>query len=162
MLSSPSKGRYVTAMTNRSWVLSVAALGLIVAAGCGDSTGSGGGGNGGGGEGGAPADTEINGCKASTAEDMTGMASVELAWTLPHQKCIKVDAGTRVTWNVAPATFTTHPLDGGETPDIDDTALITTADQTGNTASVTFDEPGVYPYFCGIHFTSMQGVIYVE
>jgi plastocyanin len=31
----------------------------------------------------------------------------------------------------------------------------------GNSAVVTFDAPGAYPYFCSVH-TNMMGVVYVQ
>lgn len=150
-------------MFNRS-VLAVA-VGLLMAVGCGDDS-TGGGGSGGSGEGGSPSDggggsapTDVNGCTLADAEDETGSAAVDLEWTLTHQRCVRVAAGTTVTWT---GSFTSHPLKGGESPDIDDASPITAADQTGAAASVTFDTAGDFPYFCNFHFGSMQGVIYVE
>lgn len=149
--------------TSRLASLACLALGLSLTVGCGDSTGSGGSGNGGeaaGGEGqgGTPVGEEVNGCTRAAATDMTGMTDITLTWTLTHQQCIVVDAGTRVTWE---GDFTTHPLSGGESP-TEEAGPITSTDQSGTTASVTFASAGEFPYFCGIHFSSMQGVIYVE
>ena len=102
--------------------------------------------------------TLVNGCSIDLAQDMTGMATVDIAWTNPAADCILVDAGTVVNWN---GDFTAHPLAGGESPnDADD--LISQSDQTGATASVTFDTAGDYPYFCTIHTTTMLGVVYVQ
>lgn len=155
-------------MFNRS-ILAMA-VGLLMAVGCGDDStgggGSGGSGGAGGGDGGSPSDggsgagpAEVNGCTLADADDETGSATVDLEWTLTHQECIRVAVGTTVTWTGA---FTTHPLKGGESPDIDASSPITESDQTGADASVTFDTAGEFPYFCNVHFGSMQGVIYVE
>ena len=145
-------------------------LALLVACGDDGSGGSGGGDDGGapeggssdggssdGGSGGAPA--ALNGCTRADAEDMTGMANVMLTWSNPHSECIVVDAGTVVTWT---GDFAFHPLAGGETPTVDDASPITMSDQTGDSASVTFDAGGEYPYFCTVHTSAMQGVVYVE
>lgn len=142
----------------KHWVL-VMAVGLVSLGACGDDTSDGNGGNseGGSNAGGGTPDTEVNGCKRSAADDRTADAEVELDWTLTHQECIVVAAGTKVTWN---GDFLTHPLLGGETPEEDDSSPISASD--GTTSSVIFASPGVFPYFCNAHFDSMQGVIYVE
>lgn len=142
------------------------------AVGCGDSGtgGSGGGASGGGDTGGAPAGggggsaaAMLNGCDAASAEDQTAAAEVDIDWKLSTQECIRVSAGTTVNWNVtAPSTFASHPLVGGDVSVGDEGGVISDSDQTGATASVTFDTPGEFPFFCTIHLTSMQGVIYVE
>jgi plastocyanin len=151
-------------------------VGTLAAVGCGDSgsSGSGGGGTGGdagtggsttttsttssgGGGGGGP--TLVNGCDISTAEDMTGMAAVDLTWSNPHQKCIRISAGTDVTWT---GTFSVHPLSGGVTGTPDALSPITAADQTGAAATVNFEGTGEFPYYCTVHLAAMQGVIYVE
>lgn len=138
-------------------VTCVAALFL----GCGeDSPGSNGGSGGGGGS-----DTLINGCIQSQASDMTGMANVTVtdisAWQIPHSACVRVSANTELTWQ---GNFTIHPLVGGETPTTDDASPITAINASSGSedASVTLDTAGTYPYFCEIHLTTMQGVIYVE
>jgi plastocyanin len=142
---------------------------LMAMAACGDSDGSGGtgaaGGSGGepsagapaGGEGGAPAAT-VNGCTFETAEAAPA-GPVDLAWALSHQECLIVEVGTTVTWT---GDFGFHPLAGGETGTADAASAITTSDQTGASASVTFDVAGDFPYFCEVHLSSMQGVIYVR
>jgi len=140
-------------MRTRLAILACLTLGVSLAIGCGDSSAAGGSG-----AGGAPVDVEVNGCVRSEAEDMTGQAEVTLTWTNPHQKCVVVDAGTTIVWD---GDFVAHPLSGGENP-TEEAGPITSSDQSGATASVTFASGGDFPYFCGIHFGTMQGVIYVE
>lgn len=143
------------------------------AAGCGDSGtgGAGGGSSGGGDEGGAPGTGGgggsgpdlLNGCDQATADDETASAEVDIDWKLSTQACIRVATGTTVNWNVtAPSTFASHPLVGGTANGGEEAGAISDSDQTGATASVTFDAAGEYPFFCTIHLSSMQGVIYVE
>ena len=143
------------------------------AVGCGDSGtgGAGGGSSGGGDEGGSPATggggggsaATVNGCTLATADDQTAAAEVDIDWKLTTQECIRVAVGTTVNWNVtAPSTFASHPLAGGDVAGGAKSGPISDSDQTGATASVTFDAAGEYPFFCTIHQASMQGVIYVE
>lgn len=116
-----------------------------------------------GGTGGSP--MVVNGCTEAEAVDMTGMASVTVtdiaAWVVVHSACVRVSANTEVTWQ---GDFTIHPLAGGATPNRDDASPISMLNANSGTAdaSVTLDTPGAYPYFCEIHLTTMQGVIYVE
>lgn len=102
----------------------------------------------------------VHGCSMALAEDMTGMATVNLDWTNPHSRCILVDVGTDVVWTATPS-FTAHPLAGGVSP-TDDDNFISQTDQSGATATVTFDTAGDYPYFCTSHPVGMSGVVYVE
>lgn len=110
---------------------------------------------------------EAHGCRYEMADDLTGNATVVitdlLAWDLGHNDfCIIVDQGTIVSWNGA---FNLHPLDGGISPTEDATSPITVAGEgaaNGDTVEVTLDAEGDFPYFCGVHDTVMQGVIYVD
>ncbi|MFO0555179.1 MAG: hypothetical protein U0271_42770 [Polyangiaceae bacterium] len=120
--------------------------------GCGDDGGAGGGG-------GAGGEESINGCTESDAEDMTGMTDVTLTWTNPHQKCIKVDTGTNVTWD---GDFTLHPIADGSPDTGPENGPLTNADQTGTTVSVIYASAGTNPYFCKVHNATMQGVVYVR
>lgn len=108
--------------------------------------------------------TVVNGCTEDAASDHTGQDTVTItdiaAWTIGHQVCIVVDVGTTVEWA---GNFTAHPLMGGETSTTDASSPITQVDATsGSTAMVTFASIGDYPYFCGIHLSSMQGVVFVR
>lgn len=111
---------------------------------------------------------EAHGCTFETAMDMTGAATVSItdvaAWTFDHNACIIVDTGTEVTWT---GNFNNHPLEGGVSPNddatnpIDVAGVIVNAMNGNNTAEVMFPMAGDYPYFCGLHVNSMQGVVYV-
>lgn len=68
---------------------------------------------------------------------------------------ITIKAGTTVTWtnrgrtehNVLPV------VDGAFTPiEIEDL-------EPGMSASITFDEPGDYPYYCSLHGTKTKGMV---
>lgn len=118
------------------------------------STTSGMGGNGG------DAGPTLNGCTRSGATDETGSATAAVpAWSIPHQGCIVVDAGTAVTWT---GDFTFHPLSGGETNMADASSPISGNTPANGEVTVTFATAGEYPYYCTNHGSSMQGVIYVE
>lgn len=116
-----------------------------------------------GGSGGIVDDT-IHNCRSVMANDLTGEAAITITdisqWRVPHQACIRVSVGTVITWE---GDFTAHPLEGGISPTTDASSPITEegADSGTGSASVTFDAEGTYPYFCRIHDTTMQGVIYV-
>lgn len=111
---------------------------------------------------------EAHGCTFETAMDMTGAATVSIsdisAWSFDHSACIIVNTGTEVTWT---GNFSSHPLEGGVSPNddatnpIDVAGVVVNAMNGNNTAEVTFLMAGDYPYFCGIHVDSMQGVVYV-
>ncbi len=109
--------------------------------------------------------TTVNGCTEQNAIDLTGQSSVTItdtsAWRVVHSACIIVSENTTVTWE---GNFGSHPLSGGVTPTADTTSPITLAGPgTGSTPiDVIFSSTGDFPYFCTIHKTSMQGVIYVR
>ena len=159
----------------RTNILSLASALLVFGIACGDS-GSGGsdtggsGGDGGsgaaggaggsgaaGGDGGSGGAALVNGCSRGTATEAAG--DVDLTWALTHQECTAIAVGATVTWT---GDFVLHPLVGGEAPVEDAGSDISASDQSGASASVTFATAGEYTYFCTIHGTSMQGVIYVE
>ena len=90
------------------------------------------------------------------ALDFTGFDTVALdiqdnAFT---QRVVVVKAGTEITWtnqgrnehNVRPS------IEGAFEP-------ISTLDlaEKGDSASITFDEPGDFPYFCSLHGTATRG-----
>ena len=107
-----------------------------------------------------PAVAQVHGCTLEAATDRTGEAIVDLDWDFGHSSCILVDPGTTVRWVVA-GSWSQHPLTGGVTPISDNSNPISLADIEGDVASVTFDSPGAYPYFCQVHTTTMTGVVYV-
>ena len=128
-----------------------ASLALVgVLAGCGSSGSSGTG---------TTAAGLVNGCDAAQATDMTTQTTVDLTWSLPHHECILVKKGTTVRWT---GDFQVHPLVGGEVPNSDSASPISMATPAGGSESVTFSQAGEFPYFCTVHTSQMEGVIYVE
>lgn len=101
----------------------------------------------------------VHGCTLETAIDRTGESSINLKWSNPHSKCLIVSPGTTVQWN---GNFTSHPLSGGISGNKDFISPISIASDFGGVTSVTFNEPDDYPYFCEIHTSIMNGVIYVS
>ncbi len=105
-------------------------------------------------------------CTYAAATDMTGTAAINITdiagWEIGHNVCLIVSAGTVLTWD---GNFTAHPLKGGVAPMADATNPIQIAGDgvTGAAAiDVTLADTGDYGYYCGIHTTSMRGVIYVD
>lgn len=86
-----------------------------------------------------------------TAFDTVALDIQDNAFT---QRVVVVKAGAEITWtnqgrnehNVRPS------IEGAFEP-------ISTLDlaEKGNSASITFDEPGDFPYFCSIHGTATRG-----
>lgn len=78
-------------------------------------------------------------------------------------KCLKVPAGTEVTFT---GDFSMHPLEpSGNRGTTTGNPIVPTA--SGNSKAFTFAAPGFYAYFCETHApsdngTSMSGVIWVE
>ncbi len=110
-------------------------------------------------------DFQVNSCTELTATDLTGQSTVIItdtsAWLVGHSACIMVSENTTVTWQ---GNFSAHPLGGGETPTTDVTSPISVA-ASGSGSSpvdVTFNDSGDYPYYCLVHKTAMQGVVYVR
>jgi plastocyanin len=115
----------------------------------------------------------VNGCDWSTATDLTGQSAVGIAFggalgTVYSPRCIRVKAGTQVTFNGA---FTFHPLLAGEVTGgvtvpaaSGTTPLPTTAVSGGTTATFAMTPAGAYGYFCTMHalLYGMTGAIYVE
>lgn len=157
---------------NAGWsVVLGAAMGLVLQ-GCGSSDGAGGSGGGAGsagsagdGGGGGTIEEVIHGCTLSTSTDLTAESAVTITelsqWIVPHQACVRISAGTEVTWE---GNFSVHPLVGGVSPMIDEASPITEegADSGTGSAAITLESEGTYPYFCDVHEATMQGVIYVE
>lgn len=151
-----------TATTSATTATTQAGCGSGGAGGAGCGAGGAGCGAGGAGCGAA----EVHGCTYATATDMKGNAEVSAAdggeWVIGYNACIIVDTGTKVTWT---GNFTLHPLDGGVSPDADAGSPISAAGEglSGDaTAEATLADAGEYPFFCGVHVGTMQGVIYVE
>ncbi len=110
----------------------------------------------------------VNGCDPELAQDMTGQATVIVAFGgifgLNYSpRCMRVDVGVEVSFNGA---FSSHPLQGGTvsggvgTPDNSGPIQPT---NTGSNASVVFPNAGTFPYYCGFHGPgfNMAGVVFV-
>ncbi len=144
-------------------ILAALAIGAAALTGCSSSDKGGSGSTTSGGGGGG---TTLNGCTLAAAQDQSGKMTVDVsalkAWALPHQLCLKVSAGTTVSWT---GDFGSHPIDGGSPGATDNASPITTAGKTvtgQGTVTVKLDKTGDFPYYCAVHQGSMQGVIYVR
>jgi plastocyanin len=110
----------------------------------------------------------INGCKASTAMDLTaaGGVQVDFGGALGNAyvpKCIKVSLGDQVKFV---GSFSFHPLQGGtvvgavQTPAV--TGPFATLTNMGNNKNFTMNAIGTFPYYCVPHGTAgMNGVVFV-
>jgi plastocyanin len=94
--------------------------------------------------------------------DRTCTTASTLQWSLnvtpfDPNRCMKVKAGSTVTW-VANPSFNTHPLEplGGDTP-----TPFSNLDLSGKSVTVTFPQAGTFGYHCHNHPSAMQGVIEV-
>ncbi len=121
----------------------------------------------------------LNGCSLAMAKDMTNKNVVTVTdtapWVFGHKSCILVNVGTQIVFNdkgIA-MTFVAHPLVGGVTGVVDNTSPITIAanQQANNKPQATQvtipafspnDSGKAFPYYCTVHLSSMQGVIYVK
>ena len=83
----------------------------------------------------------------------TGSATVEIRDFAFNPPELTVQPGTVVTW--------TNGDSVAHTVQADDGSFASSELDTGATFSFTFNEPGTFPYICGIH-TSMHGTIVVE
>ena len=96
----------------------------------------------------APTSTTTTVAKASGTADIV---AVDFAFKPQN---IEVTVGTKVTWTNNDTT--THQIVSKGDPFPGDGTI-----DVGETYSVTFDTPGTYDYFCGIH-NSMTGSIVVS
>lgn len=107
----------------------------------------------------------VNGCTSDIAIDLTGQQNVTItdhsSWLVGHGACVLVEPGTKVTWE---GNFNIHPLIGGSPGQVEATNPVTLGSpQTGsNPITIDFPSSGTFGYFCTIHTTSMQGVVYVQ
>jgi plastocyanin len=105
----------------------------------------------------APASADVVDLSGEEFEDRTGQAevAVQARDNTFVSAYITVDVGTTVTWtnrgrtehNVLPA------VDGAFTP------IETDQLEPGMSASITFEEPGDYPYYCSLHGTKTKGMV---
>jgi plastocyanin len=88
---------------------------------------------------------------AATASGEATVVAVDFAFS---PKDLKVTSGTKVTWTNNDSA--THQIVSKGDPFPGDGTI-----DSGESYSVTFDTPGTYDYFCGIH-NSMTGSIVVS
>jgi plastocyanin len=136
------------------------------ASGHGGQGGSGGGqgGNDGGGGDGSAAFVAFAPCTSESAyvSNATEIAFGGTLGLVYSPACLKIAAGTQVTFS---GDFGTHPLAPSTTRGMpSNNPIVVTG--SGTTMSFTFDAPGFYGYFCGEHGTDqgsgMAGMIWVE
>lgn len=106
---------------------------------------------------------KIDRSQAETYEDHRGQkeVTVDMATFLFSPRHIRISPGTTVTWT------NSDPVDHFVNTDSHPAHTYYPAQNSralskGQTYSVTYDLPGIYPYHCSAHFHLMQGSILVE
>lgn len=120
--------------------LSVSAV--LVVAGCGDDGGSAAG---------------LPDVPESEFEDLTGESAVDVAAVDNsfEPRYVRVSPGTEITFtNEGRNPHNVVPSEEGQFETIPTEDL-----EPGMSASLTFDEPGTYPYFCSLHGTATRGMV---
>jgi plastocyanin len=124
---------------------------------------------------GAPVDTGapfavVNGCTQASYVDMTAAGAsrtitATTATTAWAPNCVTISAGQTVTWN---APFGFHILAPGVAPNMTGTSAPSASPNpipnvsSGTTASATFTTPGIYGFYCSVHYPlGMVGAIQV-
>lgn len=128
------------------WLVVIAMSGLLLGAACSSSGEESS--NGGSDNGGSEAPFEINAEPVATTE-------VDLPKSYKFEpEAISVEAGEEVTWtNNDDFPHNVHLLDGSD---------VTEDLPVGESAAMTFDDPGEFYYECSIHPDQMQGKIVVN
>ncbi len=111
--------------------------------------------------------SSVNGCTASNFVDATAAgASRAVAFTFFKYSpaCLTIAAGQSVTFS---GDFYSHPLRAGVAPSLGGGAGPSPdpigSVNGGTTASFTFAQPGIYPYYCATHENiGMYGAIQVR
>lgn len=121
------------------------------------------GGSGTGGMGGMGGSTPA-GCTEATADDHLNDKNVDISFPganlMYSPGCIKVTAGTTVTFN---GNFAFHPLAGGSSPPTVDAASPIKNTSTGMSAKFDLPTAGTFDYFCQNHYLSgMTGTVIVK
>jgi plastocyanin len=139
--------------------------GMAASSSSSSSSSSGGMGGMGGAGGSGGGEMGLNGCVQAMADDLTGMANttIQFAGLSYTPKCIRVKAGTNVTFE---GNFALHPLEGGTVvngiPTADPMSPITLTN-TGMSKTFTLMNAGDVPYYCTAHAVAgMKGAIFVE
>ncbi|MGE0641636.1 MAG: plastocyanin/azurin family copper-binding protein [Thermoanaerobaculia bacterium] len=116
------------------------------------------------------ATAQVNDCTWPTATDQLNEPGITITFANGNfsyaPRCVIIEQGTQVTFSADSGTFGNHPLVGGrvengvEIPDPTSPIPHTTS---GTTVSFTFDNAGIYPFYCDNHSVtfSMYGAIYV-
>ncbi|MBP9113299.1 MAG: hypothetical protein KBF88_10860 [Polyangiaceae bacterium] len=106
----------------------------------------------------APDALKLNGCTSATYLDKTASPAT-IKWDttdgIPPNTCIRIKAGSKVTWN---GDLGIHPLKlkDGTFP----SPIPTTPITTGTTKEITFPDVGIFGFVCENH-SSMVGAIHV-
>lgn len=137
-------------MRRRRFLSGLVAVPAVVVVGCASDEEEGGSGE-------AEAPEGMPEVPESEFVDETGSDRVliEARDNLFEPQYVTITAGTEVTWeNVGRNAHNALPVE-------DDAFEPVTTDmlQPGDTASVTFDEPGLYPYYCSLHGTTTRGMV---
>jgi plastocyanin len=111
--------------------------------------------------------SSVNGCTASKYVDATAAgASRAVAFTFFKYSpaCLTIATGQSVTFS---GDFYSHPLRAGAAPsaggDAGSSQNPIASMNGGTTASFTFAQPGIYPYYCAAHENvGMYGAIQVR
>lgn len=126
----------------RTLALLVVPLALLVGA-CGGSSNDGGA-------------AELPTIPASQFEDLTSktVVQVDAVDNAFEPRYITIKPGTKVEWtNTGRNPHNVVPVEEGQFR-----AIPVTSFQSGQSATVTFDEPGTYPYYCSLHGTPSRGM----
>lgn len=114
----------------------------------------------------APGSSQVNGCTAASAMDLTASTAtrtISFSGTSYTPKCAKIKAGQNVTFSGA---FSTHPLRAGTvvgTTRTPQTGSPITDQDTGTEATFSFPSAGTFPFYCNFHYQSgMFGTLYVD
>ncbi len=90
-----------------------------------------------------------------TAQASEPVATTEVAMAESYvfePETIEVEAGATVTWRNEDRFTHTVQVEGQEDHEV----------EPGESASVTFDEPGTYAYVCTLHSKDMEGEVIVR
>lgn len=112
------------------------------------------------------AEAPLNGCTRSIAADATpplADRTVTVQGLAYSPRCLRIAVGQSVTFS---GSFSSHPFRGGVVEggnEVADPSSPITPTSTGTTATFTFPNAGVFPYYCDPHgLFGMSGVVYVE
>jgi plastocyanin len=125
-------------MMRRS-LIAVAATGLLIASACGSGSGS---------------EPQTDAGRAASTAHAVKTTSVDMPKSYKYSPAvIQVEPGDVVTWTNSDDFPHTVRLRDGSEPD--------KPVAVGKSVSITFKDTGVYPYYCSLHPTQMQGTVIV-